>query len=64
MDEQFDAAEAAVQQAEADLQRHLKEVRRRIGGSEICFVSVNKDSHLIEVQIAEMCCAGTSHHLT
>ena len=54
-----------MQQAEADLQRHLKEVRRRIGGgSEICFVAVNKDSHLIEVQTAEVCCAGTSHHLT
>jgi hypothetical protein len=58
VDEQFDAAEAAVQQAEADLHRHLKEVRRRIGGgSEICFVSVNKDSHLIEVQSAAGCCA-------
>ena len=55
MDEQFDAAEAAVQQAEADLHRHLKEVRRRIGGgSEICFVSVNKDSHLIEVRSATL----------
>lgn len=51
MDAEFDAAEEAVSQAQADLQQHLKDVRKRVGGGrEICFVNVNKDSYLIEVR--------------
>ncbi len=50
VDADYDAAEAAVEAKEGDLNDHLKEVRRAIGGGrEVCYVSVNKDSHLIEV---------------
>ncbi len=51
VDADFDAAEVAVEEAEADLQAHLRDVRKQIGGGrEICFVAVNKESHLIEVR--------------
>lgn len=51
VDAEFDAAEDAVSQAKADLHTHLKDVRKRMGGGrEIVFVTVNKDSHLIEVR--------------
>ena len=50
VDADYDAAEAAVNAREDDLKEHLKDVRRSLGGGrEVCFVSVNKESHLIEV---------------
>lgn len=51
VDPEFDAADAEVEEASEALQEHLVTVRKALGGGrEVCFVSVNKDSHLIEVR--------------
>ncbi len=55
VDTDYDSAEAAVNAREDDLKDHLKDVRRSLGGGrEVCFVSVNKESHLIEVPHARL----------
>ncbi|GFR46109.1 hypothetical protein Agub_g7597, partial [Astrephomene gubernaculifera] len=48
VDEVYDAAVEAVEAAEGRLQDYLKEVRSRYGPS-ISLISLNKDSHLLEV---------------
>lgn len=51
VDPEFDAADAEVEAASEALEEHLISVRKALGGGrEVCFVSVNKDSHLIEVR--------------
>lgn len=50
VDEAFDAATAAWQQAQSALGEWIKDLRKSLGGSkDIAFVHVNKDSHLVEV---------------
>ena len=50
VDEAFDAAKAAIQGADRRLKEYLKEVRSTLGaGKEVTYVTVNKESHLIEV---------------
>lgn len=34
---------------EAELAQHLKDVKRKLGCSSISYVSVNKDSHLLDI---------------
>lgn len=34
---------------EADLAQHLKDVRKKLGCSSINYVSLNKDSHLLDI---------------
>ncbi len=52
--EGFDAAEAAVAEADADLEAYLQSVRDQFGKisatRNIKFVSLNKESHLLEVR--------------
>lgn len=40
---------AQVSSVEEALAQHLKDVRKKLGCSSISYVSVNKDSHLLEV---------------
>jgi hypothetical protein len=50
VDGAFDAALDAIQAAEAALQEHLVEARRQVGGGvRVQYVSLNKDSHVLEV---------------
>ena len=34
---------------EGDLAQHLKEVRKLTGCAAVCYVALNKDTHLLEV---------------
>lgn len=50
MDSAFDEAEEGLEQALANLQAYLKDVRRQLGaGAEVSYVSLNKDPFLLEV---------------
>ena len=50
VDSAFDEAETGLDQALADLQAYLKDVRRQLGaGAEVSYVSLNKDPFLLEV---------------
>ena len=50
VDPAYDAAEAAVAEAELSLAEYLKSARRELGaGKEVKFASLNKDSHVLEV---------------
>ena len=50
VDEAYDAAEAAVAEADAALSDYLQEVRAELGGGkEVRYASLNKESHVIEV---------------
>ncbi|KXZ50845.1 hypothetical protein GPECTOR_15g531 [Gonium pectorale] len=49
VDEGYDAAVDAVDAANAQLQDYMKEVRQKLNCREVSWVSVNKDSHLLEV---------------
>lgn len=50
VDEAFDEATEACAQARAALEQYIKTLRKSLGGSkDIAYVSVNKDSHLVEV---------------
>lgn len=52
MDEAFDEAEGAIAVAEQNLAEYLTDVRRSVRGCaarEVNYVSLNKDSHVIEV---------------
>ncbi|CAL8470971.1 g10513 [Coccomyxa elongata] len=48
-DAAFDDADARVAAVEADLAQHLKDVRKKLGCSGITYVSLNKDSHLLDI---------------
>ncbi|EIE20176.1 hypothetical protein COCSUDRAFT_18682, partial [Coccomyxa subellipsoidea C-169] len=45
----FDNADARVAAVEAEFEQHLKEVKKKLGCSSISYVSVNKDSHLLDI---------------
>ena len=50
VDSAFDEAEEGLEQALADLQAYLKDVRQQLGaGAEVAYVSLNKDPFLLEV---------------
>ena len=50
VDSAFDDAEEGLEQALADLQAYLMDVRRQLGaGAEVSYVSLNKDPFLLEV---------------
>lgn len=50
----FDEADAGVAEVESELAEHLTDVRKLVkGGNRVVYVSVNKDSHLLE--IPEVC---------
>ena len=51
MDSVYDAACAAVSACELALQRHLVEFKQRCdnGGKGVSMISLNKDSHILEV---------------
>ena len=34
---------------EAELEQHLRDVKKKLGCSSISYVSVNKDSHLLDI---------------
>ena len=52
VDEAFDAACAAAATADDGLKRYLAEVKQLLGGKPVKYVSLNKDSHLLEVRAA------------
>ena len=50
---------AQVAAVEAELEQHLREVKKRLGCSSVSYVSVNKDSHLLDipdVRTRKICC--------
>ncbi|KAG2424293.1 hypothetical protein HXX76_014671 [Chlamydomonas incerta] len=63
VDEAYDAAMEGMEAAERRLQEHLKELRSRLNCRELAYVSVNKDSHLLEVPEALANELGGEFHL-
>lgn len=50
VDEAYDAALEGIDAVEAELQRYLGEARRCVGGGvKVAYVSLNKESHVLEV---------------
>ncbi|KAG2440549.1 hypothetical protein HYH02_010133 [Chlamydomonas schloesseri] len=63
VDEAYDSALEGIEAAERQLQEHLKELRSRFNCRELTYVSVNKDSHLLEVPEALANKLGGEFHL-
>lgn len=54
VDADFDKAESALGLVDAELVEHLQDVKTQLKGNKnICYVSLNKDSHVFE--IPEVC---------
>ncbi|WIA28905.1 hypothetical protein OEZ86_011429 [Tetradesmus obliquus] len=49
VDPAYDAAKAAVEEADRDLQAYLARVRKQLDCRSVSYVSMNKDSHVLEV---------------
>ena len=49
VDEAYDAAEEAVSAVDDELEEHLKQVQEEVRSTAIVYVSLNKDSHVLEV---------------
>lgn len=49
VNEAFDSAQAAIREADAQLKDYLKDVQQEVGCKQIVYVSLQKDSHVLEI---------------
>lgn len=53
---EFDEAEATLESVDGELQSHLEQVKSQLKSNRsICYVSLNKDSHVLEIPEVQSC---------